>query len=148
MKSKKLCSACDAPMVEYRHTLSKGLISALAKACEQDGPFHLNSLGLTYNQQCNFQKLRYWGLVAKCYDPDGERNNGWWVVSDFGRNFFNGRITCARQVWTYRGDFLCFDGEHVYVSQVLENRFKRRKKYAAEAKVHYHFEDDGQGSLL
>lgn len=86
-------------MVEYKHTLNQGLVKALIKLYEQ--PEHSGSvskLGLTHNQQANFQKLRYWGIV-EMLDKAGH-----WRVTDPGIAFIENGWKIPKSVMTYRGE--------------------------------------------
>ena len=63
--SNKICTSCGAKMVAYRHKLNTGMVTSLQKLLNVGGSAHLNALQLDYNQRCNFQKLRYWGLAGR-----------------------------------------------------------------------------------
>ena len=98
------CPFCQAKMVEYKHTLNKGLCVGLTRLAAVGGEANLKELGLTRNQWDNFQKLRYWDLVTKQVDEAGNRVGGTWVITEKGLDFLGGMIRVPRKVVTYRGE--------------------------------------------
>lgn len=130
----KFCGSCGAKLVEYKHSLSKGLARGLYKiAIAGGGPVNLNDLKMTLPQQTNFQKLRYWGLVQKS-DPSNLKG-GEWVLTHKGHDFINGKISIQKFVWTYRGKTVRFDGVEISFEHITGG-YKYRGEYAAEAIVH------------
>lgn len=125
----KICEHCGAKIVEYKHSISKGLISCLDLISKREGPVNLNELGFNYNQQSNFQKLRYWDLVRKS-DPKNVKG-GEWVITEKGLNFIKKIITLPKSVWTFRGEPVRYEGEAIFVDQVKES-YKTRKEYISE----------------
>ena len=129
--AKKHCPYCDAPMVEYPHVLSKGLARCLYRLAQAGGgPIHLDELKLTYNQRCNFQKLRYWDLVEKS-DPENPKG-GRWNLTPLGWQFVKGEIEISRKVWSYRAKFSRFEGPTIRIQDVADG-WKYRPDYAGEA---------------
>jgi len=94
----KTCEACGAKMVPYRHKLNTGMVMSLKKLYDVGGSAHLNALQIDYNQRCNFQKMRYWGLVGK-----GGAEAGVWIISQYGKLFVEGQSTAPSHAWSYRG---------------------------------------------
>lgn len=109
------CSQCGAKTVKYKHSLSHGLVSGLRKVAENAGrrEVNLSGAGLTRNQWDNFQKLKYWGLVAQ-----SKAKSGCWRVTDKGWKFLAGLVTVPSKVWTYRGVFDRFGGSNVSVTDL------------------------------
>lgn len=134
MKQVKICPHCSAKMVEYPHGLSKGLLRCLVKMVRAGtGDKDLGDLQMNYNQQSNFQKLRYWGLVEKS-DPGSEKG-GKWRMTDLGWAFVKGEIQMRNKVWSYRGEFVRFDGDRIFIQDVTGG-WKYRPEYAREAVPH------------
>ncbi len=137
MKEAKLCRHCGAKMVEYPHTLSRSLARVIFRICHNIRPgdpgFHVGSCGLTNSQINNLQKLRYWGLIAKARDASAK--GGHWKLTDLGLAFASGRIQIRRKVWTYRGEFVRFDGDQINITDVSAG-WKYRPEYAREARPH------------
>lgn len=130
------CPHCDAKMVEYPHSLSRGLarvIYRIAQHMDRDRVFHVGECELNYSQQCNAQKLRYWGVIEK--QPDATAKGGFWRLTDLGLAFAQGRIQLRKKVWTYRGEFVRFDGDQVLITDVSDG-WKLRPDYAREAIPH------------
>jgi len=131
----KICSACGAKMVEYRHKLNAGMVTSLKKLYDVGGSAHLNALELNYNQRCNFQKLRYWGLVGRASNESGV-----WILSQYGRAFIEGTSTAPSHTWSYRGDPIDKEDNditNVTFSDILEDRaYKKRDDYLDDEEPH------------
>lgn len=131
------CSECGAKTVEYKHTLSKGLVRALDMLSGAGGgPININRLGFTHSQAANFQKLRYWGLVAMVYDEKGDRLAGVWQITPAGILFLGEVTKQHRSVWTYRSNVVRFEGPLVDMRDV-DPEYRQREDYAAEAVAHF-----------
>lgn len=136
-QKKRRCYACDATIVEYRHTLGLGLVSALHKFARTGSPLNVHRhLGLTTNQWDNFQKLRYWDLVAKCYDEEGKRIQGLWSLTDVAVHFLQGKKLLPRAVWTYRGVVQRFDSDLISVDDV-DVGYRLIEDYIADSVPHF-----------
>lgn len=123
-------------MVDYKHTLNAALAEGLRRIARKGGgPLNIKQLGLTRNQWDNFQKLRYWGFVAKATRPDGRRIGGAWVLTVEGKRFLDGHVSAPKNVWTHRGQAIRADGERVMFREVA-GPYKTRPEYAAEAQPH------------
>lgn len=130
------CEHCGAAIVEYKHGLSRGLLICLnriARAARPGTPIDLNTLGLNYNQQSNFQKLRYWELVEKA-DPSSLKG-GEWILTERGAQFIGGDIALPHFAWTFRGEVVRYEGELITVDEIAEG-YKYRPTYAKEAVPH------------
>ena len=131
--AKKHCPHCGAPMVEYKHGLSKGLCRSLARVAlrfKDTEPHDINDMGMDYNHRCNFQKLQYWELIERVGDPDSK--GGLWRITDKGMEFLKGNISVPRFVWTYRGQVVRFEGEDRGIAQIADG-WKYRPDYARES---------------
>ena len=136
MKKSKLCPHCGAKMQEYPHTLSRSLarvIYRITKNLGRDNRFHIADCELTHNQAANLQKLAYWRIIAKA--PDATAKGGFWDFTDLGLAFAQGRIRLRKKVWTYRGEFVRFDGDQVSIMDVADG-WKYRPDYAREGRPH------------
>jgi hypothetical protein len=135
-KDKKSCPHCGASMVEYRHGLSKALVEGLVRLHKQGKPVNLSVLELTRNQWDNFQKLRYWDLVAHYTDKEGIRKGGVWTITQKGLDFVQGRIRIPRSVWTYRGERVRYEGKEIAIWNVHEG-YGYMADYAETAKPRF-----------
>ncbi len=145
MADVKRCPHCDAKMVEYKHSLSKSLARVLYRISQHldaNREFHVGSCNLTNSQINNLQKLRYWGIIEK--RADEKRKGGYWRVTDVGLWFMEGRTVLRKYVWTYRGEFVRFDGPQVLISELTDG-WKYRPDYARESVP---AQSAKQGSLL
>ena len=132
------CHHCGAKMVEYKHGLSKGLCRSLAKVVTKFGERamfgqDIAQMGLKSSEYCNFQKLRYWGLVVKVGDDGGK--GGKWRVTRKGMDFVSGNLTVPRFVWTYRGRVERVSDKMISIEQVTQG-WKFRRDYARERVAH------------
>jgi hypothetical protein len=137
MKEKKTCEHCGAKIVEYKHSFSKALAIGLYRLYQENRPVNIKHLGLTRNQWDNFQKLRYWGLVAKAVDDAGKRVGGCWAVTQLGVDFIENGTSIQKFVWTYRGETVRFDGDTCFFNDVHPVEYKQRTDYAQEAVSHF-----------
>lgn len=129
------CQHCGAKMVAYKHTINKGMAGSLLRAYSVVRPgtqIKVSSLGLTHNQQANWQKLRYWGLIDFCYNENGTRDDGWWVVTEKGMEFVEGKISIPKNVKTYRKDVTWQSEEQLWFKDVDEG-YARRIEWAEGA---------------
>jgi hypothetical protein len=110
-----VCPHCDAKIVKYKHNLTPGLVSGLLVLHRTTrDPINLKELNLTRNQWDNFQKLRYWGFVAKV----GGQKTGVWQITAAGINFCNGIGAVQKSVWTYRGSVTEYEGKLVTLKDI------------------------------
>ena len=132
MREDTRCHNCGAKMVTYKHTMSVPLIQGLYKLAKAGGgPINLKQLALTRNQWDNFQKLRYWGLVARSFHSDGTRRAGVWELTDQGSLFLAGVINVRKSVRTYRGEFKKWEGGRTTVQRVYEG-YRKREDYVSD----------------
>lgn len=134
---KKTCEYCGAKMVEYKHGLSKGLMRVLYRVILLCGgvvnEFEIKDVALSYNQRCNFQKLRYWGLIKKIGDFDGK--GGTWALTSKGLSFACGELFLPKFARTYRGELVAQEGESIKVEDITGG-WKFRPEYADDAIPH------------
>lgn len=136
-RGKKVCEHCGASMQEYRHSLNLGLLEGLLRLYKAAKPVNLRDLLLTRSQWDNFQKLRYWDLVQK-HREGGIEKGGIWEITERGRDFVLGRVTVPRQVRTYRGERVGFEGDQVAASEIHDvfQGFKKAPEYRRESSPH------------
>jgi hypothetical protein len=107
IKDKSVCPHCGASMESYWHSLTPGLVNTLIKFIESvkilgRNRVHLQTeCELTKNEYNNFQKLSYFGLVAKCM-KDGKHESGYWLVTRNGGAFLRNELPIPRSVRTFR----------------------------------------------
>lgn len=142
----KYCDHCGAKMVEYRHNLNKGLVAALVKLSQYGSAHIVDDLQLTTNQICNFAKLKYWGLAQHASPPDGPSKSGYWKITPLGVQFVNRTAKVHKAVWTYRDRVERFDGDLVWVSDILPG-YEQRPDYVKNSVPHGEV-DERQTSLF
>jgi len=121
-------------MVKYRHRLNKPMVMALSKmyGLHRQNPCLISEIGLSHSQICNFQKLRYWGIIAKFKDNEGDRKGGTWFITNLGANFLLGRIKLSLRVWSWRGEKTEEESEQVSIFQV-DAGYQYRPEWIEEA---------------
>ena len=98
----KKCEHCGASMNEHRHKLNVPLMKALyfcAKTYKKE-PFKISQLDKV--AYCNFQSLRYWGLIEPHFEK-GDRKGGMWKVTPSGLGFCMLTSRVPEVLWSYRG---------------------------------------------
>lgn len=123
------CPHCGASLKMFWHRLNGGMVSALVKfkraVIEKDrNSLHLykDLVGenrLTTQEQMNWTKLRFHGLVAKCKE-DGARKRGYWLLTKRGNDFLAGKIQIPKKVQTFRNKITAYDDEYVTVGDVIK----------------------------
>lgn len=107
-KNEGRCEHCGAQMKIWKHRLTPGLAKLLVKmivAVKDSGKndVHIQkAIDLTRSQDANFQKLRYFGLVAKVKGPDGKHIRGHWLITWLGAKFLRGDAEVPAWVKSWR----------------------------------------------
>lgn len=109
-----ICPACGQKIVHYKHGLNKTLISCLWRLHNAGGLARLDKLGLDNTQFTNFQKLRYFHLVA----ATGQHNE--WQITRDGAEFLQGRKSIHRFVITRNAVVIERSQESVFVQDVKD----------------------------
>lgn len=130
------CERCGAKMLKYRHKLNKPMVRALLKIYSVYGenPVRISEVGLTHNQICNFQKLRYWGLVDKFKDNAGDRRGGVWFITMKGSLFLENRCALPLRVWTWRGEKCDEEQEQASILEI-DAGYQFRPEWVEQAKL-------------
>lgn len=122
------CECCGASLKAYWHTLTPGLVSTLIRMIQAVKTKGVNEIHLqkevemTKNQYNNFQKLRFFGLVAKVRNDDSTHKTGYWLITNRGGEFLRGKISIPRRVKTFRNQVEDHDPETVFIYRYL-NQF-------------------------
>lgn len=120
----KICEHCGARIKEYWQTLTNGLVLTLIKFAravkrKDENRVHIiKEAGFNVTQVCNFQKLKYFGLVAKYDDPDNKA--GYWVLTRLGLAFLTGEKSVCKKIKTYRGRIVEHSPYFVLISDFPE----------------------------
>ena len=115
-----ICEHCGASLKEWKHGLTSGLIRTFIKFCyalkkKGTNKIHLQSeVELTKNEYNNFQKLHYFGLVAKADET------GYWLLTNLGEQFMRGEIGIEKFAISYRDRLVRREGEKVWLQQFYE----------------------------
>lgn len=122
----KICPCCGAKMTLHWHRLNKGLVNALIKfrkrvIAKGENKVQISELDFSTTEFCNFQKLRYHAMIAKCKDGDGKRLGGYWLLTKRGNQFCKGLIEVPQKVGTFRNIIRKKSTEVVSLKSVLAN---------------------------
>ena len=128
MSEIEICECCGAKMVKYTHRLNKPLVSAMIRmyAKYKLSPVKISEM-LSHSQVCNFQKLKYWGLVEKC------ENEGFWKLTKTAETFIKGLTSIQLKVVTFRGKVVEAVDTYVQVDDIIEG-YQHREDYLNECK--------------
>lgn len=159
----KRCPYCDASMKKHWHRLSKGLVNTLIKFKKKVIELQQNKVHI--KDQCNyskvefanFQKLRYFGLVAKWVNSDNEHEGGYWLLTKRGNQFLKSEIAIPLRVLTFRNKIHKRSEELYKISDVLavsdlpywDDINTIEYEYADISDIEdYIFDSNGQGLLF
>lgn len=116
------CLHCGASMRVWKHSLTPGLINCLIKfigAIKSKGvnSIHLQKeVELTKNEYNNFQKLHYFGLVAK------DRNKpGYWVITRLGGEFLRNEKPLQKFALSFHDKLVERQGPALTISEHLRD---------------------------
>ena len=143
MNQEETCQCCGAKIKIWEHSLSPGLVKTLIKFAnaikrKKENDIDLQKeAGFNLNEYNNFQKLRYFGLVAKI---EGEA--GHWLITRNGWAFLKSELTMPKKVKTFRNKIQEKSNELVSIKDYFNNVFNEgywQKEFDFEIK---------QGELL
>lgn len=121
------CPNCGASMKEWEHRLTPGLAAILIKFAQKvkstgKNDVHVRQdIGLTASEYNNFQKLRYFGLVAKVRDAEDNHVGGHWLLTRRGGAFLRGAEAVHKSVTTFRNKITKRNEELVFVWDVKKD---------------------------
>lgn len=123
-----LCPHCGAKMKGRDEVLSKGLVENLTKLREhvlktKQNKVHLmKDLGLSKSGYNNFQKLRYFGLIAHYKNPETKKNElGYWLLTKRGNLFCKNKIEVPRKVLVFRNKIQDRSKEFISIELLLNS---------------------------
>jgi hypothetical protein len=108
----------------WTHHLSVGLVIVLTKVGEavisrQENKVHIQrDLRLSNTEFGNFQKLRYWGLIAKYKNEGGHHLKGYWLLTHRGALFLRNKISVHKWVKTLDNELVERSVEEVFIKDI------------------------------
>lgn len=111
----------------FKHSLSLGLIIVLTKIGEAvkykgDNKIHMQGdLALTNTEFGNYQKLRYWGLIAKYKDENGHHEKGFWLLTRNGALFLKNQLSIHKSIKTQDNHVIERDIEEIKISDIWKD---------------------------
>jgi hypothetical protein len=129
-KGECFCKLCGAKTVEYSHNINKGLCNAIVKLYNAGGMAQLSNISLTKSEYCNFQKLKYWGLVDKITNIEKRGKGGEWMITKSGKDFVMGQCAIPEKAITYRGETIRHEGADTFIHLIISD-YDYRPFYAS-----------------
>jgi hypothetical protein len=129
------CSTCGANLSGRWERLTPGIVRSLIKmwlvvvANDRNSVHVSTECGFTTTEYNNFQKLRYFGLVAKT------GVSGYWLITRRGGRFIHGRETVNERLLIFRNHIKDRSDTRVSIYQVLQQdtpTWPQREDYFAE----------------
>lgn len=122
----------DKVGVMHKHSLTTGLVFCLRRLWDVGG--HVDKVGelkLTYSQESNFQKNRYYGFVAKV-DYNRKRGSGW-LLTPNGALFLTGKYKVGKFAWSKDGYLIRREAPMVTIHDIerTEHLFVGYDEYCA-----------------
>jgi hypothetical protein len=120
---KEVCPHCGQLVRSRWELLTPGLVKDLAifhEAVIRKGrnEIHLQEdCTFNKNQYNNFQKLRYFGLVAKV-DEEGKKRSGKWLITRRGAQFLAGMIDIPRKVLIFNNHIQDRSDDLVFIKDI------------------------------
>lgn len=109
-----ICPTCGHKIVDYKHSMTKVLVSCLRKLYNAGGASTKGPMNLTTTQFGNFQKLRYFSLAYN------EPNTYTWHITPLGEEFLKGKIKIPRYVVTRSGQTIGISPELVGINDIKD----------------------------
>lgn len=115
------CPHCGAQMKEWWHRLTPGVVELLFRTIEvvKNKGVNIvekNEVCKTNSECCNYNKLRYFGLIAYARDDNDDRIDGVFVLTRNAGAFLRGEIGMPYKVKTYRNELVEKSEEMVMVN--------------------------------
>lgn len=114
-KNAFICPICGRKSTEYRHGMTKTLVSCMWHLNCAGGRARLDKMGLGNSQFTNFQKLQYWGLAVSAGGRRAE-----WILTAAGTEFLQGRRAVAKAVFTLNALVKRKSEELVFIHEVKD----------------------------
>lgn len=128
---KEICNGCGREMAAYEISLTPGIMNALRKlirAVREKGvnEIHLvKDSNLTHNEINNITRLRFHGLVAKCYESteagEKKRKSGYWLVTKRAADFIKGEIQLPVSVTVFNDRIVSKSETYVSIGEVMKS---------------------------
>ena len=105
------CPHCGAQMKNWFQRLNPGMVELLFRSIELVKTkgvniIQKNEVCKTNSECCNYNKLRYFGLIAYARDDNDDRIDGVFVLTRNAGAFLRGEMEMPRRVKTYRNELI------------------------------------------
>lgn len=128
------CRCCGQTVKKYRRNITGAMAVALILLSKKDAlgddwihveDFLKDMPGLPSSIRGDVAKLRHWGLIEKKPEEreDGSPRNGYYKITNLGREFIKGEKQLPRHIFLYNNKLLGFDSEECTIKQCLGKKF-------------------------
>ena len=128
---KEICQGCGREMAAYEISITPGIMNALRKLIRSVREKGINEVHLvkdtklTHNEINNITRLRFHGLVAKCYETDAtgekKRKSGYWLVTKRAADFIKGEIELPVSVTVFNDRIVSKSETMVTIAEVMKS---------------------------
>lgn len=118
-------------MGAYEISITPGIMNALRKLIRSVREKGINEVHLvkdtklTHNEINNITRLRFHGLVAKCYETDHDgakkRKSGYWLVTKRAADFIKGEIELPVSVTVFNDRIVSKSETMVTIAEVMKS---------------------------
>ena len=128
------CPCCNQRVQMYRRSITSAMACALILLSRRETKHgewihiekFLKDIDKLPASICgDVPKLRFWGLIERKQGErdDGSTRIGCYRLTDKGRDFVNGKITCQKYAKIYNNTLFGFEGENYFIYDCLKNKF-------------------------
>jgi len=80
---------------------------------------NFNSVSKEYSKLCHWELLQAKPVTGKKGDP----SNGYYKITQKGKDFVEGKVTVRKNVLTYNKEFLGYSGEEIHIQDAFNEYF-------------------------
>lgn len=122
------CPACGQHVQLYKRKLNSGMALVLIRLYKEypdDWVPVKEWLRIKkYKNNHDWTMLKYWELIEeKKNDDPKKKSNGYWRITNKGKNFVNFVITVPTHIHIYNKKFRGYSEEHTNIKNALKNHF-------------------------
>ena len=128
---KEICQGCGREMAAYEISITPGIMNALRKLIRSVREKGVNEVHLvkdtrlTHNEINNITRLRFHGLVAKCYETDAagvkKRKSGYWLVTKRAADFIKGEVVLPATVTVFNDRIVSKSESTISMAEVMKS---------------------------
>lgn len=130
------CPCCGQFVKLYKRKITSAMalgLIYLAKNTEADEYVHIENFfkkqPVPSSIRGDISKLVFWGLLEKQEGlrADGSSRNGYYKITQLGRNFVHGLVTVSKNIFIYNNKVIKRSDELINIETALGNKFNYRE---------------------